>query len=159
MKYLGMIGAVTVIVSGAYVAHTMNTAAKRRLRQTEAFISLIRFIRSQIECFALPLTWALGRVPEEIYAGCGYHLPSPPLSGESLILECEIADDVTRDCIESFFYEVGKGYREQQLALCDHTVARLEERRADMASRLPIRIKVNSALSLAGAAAVVILLI
>ena len=156
---LRILGAVAVIVSGAYVAHTLNESAKRRLKQTEAFISLVRFIRSQIECFAMPLTLTLVRCPRDILKRCGYALSEPPSSGESLMSGCGIEDVGTGECMERFFLEAGRGYREQQLALCDHTVSLLEERRSELASRLPVRIKVNSALSLAGAAAVVILLI
>ena len=97
---LRILGAVAVIVSGAYVAHMLNESAKRRLKQTEAFISLVRFIRSQRECFAMPLTLTLVRCPRDILKRCGYSLSEPPPSGESLMSGCGIEDVGTGECMD-----------------------------------------------------------
>ena len=159
MSLLRMIGALAVVTSGVYAACIFNSGTRQVLRQTEAFISLLRFIRSQIECFALPLPQALGRCPAEILKGCGYDRAEKPSSGEHLMAGCCIEDTSVRRSMERFFSEIGRGYREEQLNLCDYCISSLEERRAHMASQLPMKIKVNSALSIVGAVAVVILLI
>lgn len=159
MSLLRMIGAVAVVVSGIYAAYLFNSGTRQILKQTESFISLLRFLRSQIECFALPLPQALGRCPTEILQGCGYYGNEVPISGKQFISECYISDDHVRRDVERFFSEAGKGYREEQLNLCDYCISLLEERRVSLASQLPMKIKVNSALSIAGAVAVVILLI
>ena len=159
MSLLRIAGAAVVVVSGVYAAALFNSGTRQTLRQTEAFISLLRFIRSQIECFALPLPRALARCPAELLRGCGYDSDEAPSSAEQLMRGCNISDDNVRRGLERFFSEVGRGYRKEQLSLCDYCISLLEERRAYMSSQLPMKMKVNSALSVAGAVAVVILLI
>lgn len=156
---LRVIGAATVVVSGIYAAYLFNSGTKQTIKQTESFISLLRFLRSRIECFALPLPSALARCPVEILRGCGYDGLEAPSSVNRLMSGCCISDDYVRRTMERFFLEAGRGYREEELKLYDYTVSLLEERRASMVSQLPMKIKVNSALSIAGAVAVVVLLI
>lgn len=69
-----------------------------------------------------------------------------------------ISDSAVRGQFSRFCDDIGKGYREEQLALCDYYVAVLEDRRASIASQLPLRRKLNSALCVSGALALVILL-
>lgn len=159
MSLLRVIGAATVVVSGIYAAYLFNSETKQKIKQAESFISLVRFLRSQIECFALPISHALARCPQEILNGCGYDDVEAPSSAKQLMTGCFISDNYVRRSMERFFSEAGRGYREEQLNICDYAISLLEERRASMVSQLPMRIKVNSALSIAGAAAVVVLLI
>lgn len=159
MSLLRMIGAAVVVLSGICAAYLFNSGTKQTLRQTESFISLLRFLRSQIECFSLPLPSALSRCPFEILRGCGYNESKAPSSAKQLMSGCFIYDDCVRRSMERFFFEAGRGYREEQLSLCDYCISLIEERRANMTSQLPMKIKVNSALSIAGAAAVIVLLI
>ena len=72
MSILRIAGAVMVAISGICAAYFLNLGAKRSLRQTEAFISVVRFLRSQIECFSMSVPRALERCPREILDGCGY---------------------------------------------------------------------------------------
>ena len=159
MSLLRLIGAAAVVLSGISAACLFNSGTKQTLKQTESFISLLRFLRSQIECFSLPLPSALSRCPTEILRGCGYCESESPSSARQLMEGCCIYDDRVRRSMERFFAEVGRGYREEQLSLCDYCISQVEERRANLTSQLPVKMKVNSALSLAGAAAVVVLLI
>ena len=107
----------------------------------------------------MPLPRAIGRCPHDILEGCGSRNESSPEGLASFVTECGILDDSVRRNMERFSEDAGKGYRDEQLALCDYCLSLLDARRAQLCSQLPLRIKVNSALSLAGAAAVVILLI
>ena len=146
-------------LSGICGAYFLNRGAKDGLRQTEALISFVRFLRSQIECFSLSVPRTLERCPKEILSGCGYSGEGKPRSISELIEECRIADGASKRHMERLCSDIGKGYRKEQLALCDYCISLLEERRAQLAGQLPLRIKMNSALSIAGAAAIVILLI
>ena len=137
----------------------LNKSASLSVTQTESFISWIRFLRSEIECFSMPLPRALERCPREIYEGCGYTSDVPPTGIEDLIKKCRIADGEVNRQLTRFCEDIGKGYREEQLSLCDYCLELLEARRRELAAELPTRRKLNSALCLSGALALVILLI
>ena len=143
-------------MAGAYLLNRADSAA---LEGTEGLIALVRHIRAQIECFSIPVPDILARCPAEIYESCGYDGESPPASASELAERCHISDKEAGKYIERFFAEIGKGYRQDQLALCDYTVQLLEQRRRALAEQLPIKKKRNGALCMSGALAVVILLI
>ena len=159
MNTLRIAGAVLVAFSGVMTAYVFNSGARGTLRRTEAFIGLVRFMRSQIECFVLPLPTILERCPKDTLRSCGYSSDVPPRSLGELLDGCEEVDDEVMREMRRLASELGRGYRAQQLALCDYTLSLLEARRAAASGQLPVKIKVNSALALASAAAVVILLI
>lgn len=159
MSILRIMGAALVALSGVSAAYFLNSGAKRTLRQTESFISLVRFLRSQIECFSMSVPRALERCPREILVGCGYLGDTPPRSVGELVDGCGEADGAVMREMRRLADDIGKGYREEQLTLCDYCLSLLEQQRSRISGQLPLKIKVNSALSLAGAAAVVILLI
>lgn len=154
-----IIGAAMLAVSGIAGAYLLNASAKRGLEQTEALIAWLRFMRSEIECFAMPLPRALERCPRELYARCGYHLQTPPSGVAEFISACELADAETGRQLERFAEDIGKGYRDEQLTLCDYYLELLEARRQELCGQLPTRKKLNGALCLSGALALVILLI
>ena len=159
MSILRIAGALMIAFSGAFAAYSLNKSAKDTLRQTEYFISLVRFLRAQIECFSMSVPRALERVPDEILAGCSFLGKERPKSLSELIGGCQVTDQAVMRDMSRLADDIGKGYREEQLTLCDYCLSLLEAQRSRIAGQLPLKIKVNSALSLAGAAAVVILLI
>ena len=125
--------------------------------QTEAVISLVRFLRSEIECFSMPLPRALERCPDEILRACGYKGAKPPRSPSELL--DGISDTVTKAQLSRLCDEIGKGYREEQLALCDYYLAVFEERRRKLADQLPAKRKMNCTLCVCSALALVIILL
>ena len=159
MSGLRILGAVMIALSGLAGAYMLNVNAKQGLSQTEAFISLLRYIRSEIECYSMPIPRALARCPKEILAGCGYAEKGAADSFLGLLDKCKINDSATEKILRSLADGIGKGYRDEQLALCDNYISRLDERRRSLASELPMRKKMNSALCVSGALAIVILLI
>ena len=102
---------------------------------------------------------ALERCPREILDGCGYVGDALPRSVDELLDSCVDVDTSVMREMRRLADDIGKGYREEQLTLCDYCLSLLEQQRSRISGQLPLKIKVNSALSLAGAAAVVILLI
>ena len=158
MSMLRIIGAAVTVFSGIAAAYMLNGAARLTLCQNEAFISLVRFIRTEIECYATPVPRALERCPEGVLCACGYTGHGSPSSVSELAKRCKIYDSSTQKSVEGFAKSIGRGYREEQLALCDHYIDELENRRRVISAELPIRKKMNSALCVSGALAVVILL-
>lgn len=159
MLYYRIAGAVIVALSGAAGAYILNASARTALVQTEAFISLLRSLRSDIECFAMPIPKALARCSKELYRSCGYLSDVPPSGIDALLSGCKISDAELRRLLESFSGDVGRGYRDGQLALFDYCLSQLEARRKRLCEGLPAKRRMNSALCLSGALAIVILLI
>lgn len=145
-----------IALSGAGAAYMLNKSARISVTRTESAISLIRFLRSEIECFAMPLPRALERCPRDILRGCGYTGEKPPRSLWE-IAECQ-SDSVTKAQLSRFCDEIGKGYRDEQMVLCDYYLAVLEDRRQQLSDQLPARRKMNSALCMSSALGLVILL-
>ena len=143
--------------SGIAAAYTLNQAAKRGLSQTESFIALVRYLRSEIECFSMPLPRAMARCPQELLEGCGCTREVSDL--RELLRVCSVYDARAFKLVSRFCDEVGRGYRDEQLALCDYYITLLDEYRAELTVALPERRKRNGALCVAGALALVIVLI
>ena len=83
----------------------------------------------------------------------------PPRSFEALLTFCAIRDGETEQLIRSFAEEFGKSYREEQSRGCDYYFSLLDARREGLVSQLPAKKRINSALCVSGALALVILLI
>lgn len=159
MSILRMVGIAAVALSGVLLTQTLNGIAKVSLLQIESFILLIRFFKTEIECFASPIPRILSKCPRNIIIGCGYLYDEEPKDAEALLLGCKFSDSKTEECVKRFFSSLGRGYIDEQLVVCDYCISELEERRRRLSDTLTSRIKINSALCLGGALAVVILLI
>lgn len=157
MTILRIFGAVILSLSGIAAAYALNSTAQRGLSQAEAFISFLRFLRSEIECFSMPLSRAMARCPSDILTECGCEEQIHGLRG--FLQCCAVYDSETVELMLRFCDDVGKGYRDEQLLLCDYYISLLDERRRYLFEALPSRKKRNSALCLAGALALVIVLI
>ncbi len=159
MSALKIVGVLIIAVSGIVGSYTLNCAARRSLEQTEGFIAILRRLRSDIECFSMPLPTFLERCPSELYAKCGYSSDGAPRSVAALVDGCSVYDAESCKTMRAFARSIGRGYREEQLAICDYYTDILEERRQRLCEQLPNKTKRNSAMCLCGALAVVILLI
>ena len=100
----------------------------------------------------------LEKCPVRILEACGYRGECPK-SVLELIDACAVNDMECERMMRAFATSIGKGYRAEQLALCDYYIGLLESRRRTAAEQLPLKIKRNSAICLCGALAVVILFI
>ena len=159
MVFCRIAGALIVVGSGVLGACFMNRSAAERLSQVEAWLSLLRYTRMQVDCFALPMSVILRRADTELLRRCGYGGESNPESFDALWSGCVIHDGACAEWMRDFSREFGKSYREEQSRGCEYYEALLEQRRETLISELPMKKKVHSALWISGALAVVILLI
>jgi hypothetical protein len=72
---------------------------------------------------------------------------------------CEVSDQQSAAIMRRFAADIGKGYVDEQLALCDYCLTLLEERRQSLCDSLPAKLRMNGALCIAGALALVIILV
>ncbi len=165
-----LIGSLTLILTGGYVALTVSRFERRRMAVLDAYISLIYYIKGQIDCYALPIGDILLRADPELLAAClGVDgevpadiprrfleggAPLPALVRESRLYlgpECE-------RLLMTFAGELGHTFRAEQVARCDHYIAALGEERRRLCESLPARVRVSTALSLCAALGAAILL-
>ena len=80
-----VIGTVILLLAGGYISAAMTRFERRRLRVLDGYISLIYYIKGQIDCYAMPLSDILARADPAVIAAClGLDSPDalPPLSGQ-----------------------------------------------------------------------------
>jgi len=120
---------------------------KKQLSSLNAWISLLYYIRGQIDCFSLPLCEILARVDPSILNELGYvdgdvtlatllEASTPCVPQESLF--------TLRACLS----ELGKSYREEQVKRCDYYLKQLEKQRDERKTALPSRAKLSVTLNL-----------
>lgn len=158
MNFLRIIGAALVTCSGIFLARSLNVSERRALAEIEGIIAFLRFMRSNIDAYSMPLSEIFSRCPQRIYASCGYSRDVPPRSVGELFSECCVSDGASAERLCEFAAEIGKGYRDEQLALLSRTLDFLEERRRELSGALPARARVRATLCLGVSLSVIILL-
>ncbi len=159
MLFYRIIGAVMLVLSGVAGAYYMNRAASAALAQVEAHVSFLRYVRLQVECFALPISEILRKCDRELLLGCGYRRDLVPKNLADFLAGIEHWDPECEGIMRSFSVEFGKGYRDEQVRSCEYHAELLEARREALSARLPERKKLYSTLCVTGALAVVIILL
>lgn len=159
MILLRLAGALTLVFSGVIAAHRINSFVSASLEQTEGMISLVRFIRVQVDCFALPIGEILALCGEKELFACGYRGSGTPKNLSVLVGNLKVSDNIAYKHFCSFASEFGRGYREEQLSECDYYLALLEEHKRSLVAALPAKKKRNSALCVTASLALAVLLL
>lgn len=152
-------GAAVIFMCGVEISRRLNEKITADHQRIEKYILLLRYVRSQIDCFALPIGDILGRADSVLLAGCGWEREEPPSSVEDMLGEALVEDEDARGILLEFCKDFGKSYLDEQIRRCDHYISLLDERRNALAKDLPRKKKLNSTLCISGAVAVIILLI
>ena len=143
--WIKIIGSILLCASGAFSAISLCRFHRRRLETTDGFISLIYYIKGQVDCYARPIGDILLSLPPEILRAC--NCPRGANSLEELILESRIyLDRESLRLVTSFSSEFGSIFREEQTRRCDHYITLLRERRGEIASRLSSEMRSGSAI-------------
>ena len=163
-----LLGTLLLLGAGGYVSLAVNRFERRRLSVLDGYVSLIQYIKGQIDCYAMPLTDILARADPALIAAClGLDapravqsapweeiIPLPTLIHESrLYLEPE-----SERLLTTFTGELGAVFRAEQVARCDYYLEALTRQRSKLAEALPARLRVGSTLCMCCAVAVTILL-
>ncbi len=154
-----ILGIFVVAGCGISAASIVRTRGKARLEGLEGLIELLRFIRSQIECFAKPLPRILSEAPRELYVQCGYTGEGAPRDLKEILENSDICDTEAREIFESASLELGRGYLREQLRCCDYYLDLLEQRRAALSEGLPAKAKAQGAVCIATALGAIIILL
>ena len=130
---------------------------RRRLETLDGFISLIYYIKGQVDCYARPIGDILASLPPEILRDC--NCPEGVGSLEETVSESKIYLD--RDSLRllaSFSSEFGSTFREEQTRRCEHYISVLRDKRAVVAGRLSADVRSGSAVCICVSLCLMILL-
>ena len=155
-----MIGTLLLILTGGYLSCTVSRFERRRLGVLDGYISLLYYIKGQIDCYAMPISDILARADPALIAAClGVATadsvpPLPALVQESrLYLEPECERLLT-----TFTGELGTTHRAEQVARCDYYIQALTRERGKLADALPARLRTCSTLCICCAVAAAVML-
>lgn len=157
MLLIKLLGGGLILSAGSFAAYSAVRFEKRKLSVIDGWIDLIFHIRSQIDCYLMPLDEILACTDREILKACMCQTPHPSLS---TLLESSspYISNESKRLLSSFVKEIGGSYREEQLRRCDYYINTLRIIREKIADDLPARQKLCIALSLCAAAGTAILL-
>ena len=123
----------------------------------DGFISLLFYIKGQIDCYSLPLDKILSSVSEDILQSCNCR--EKPDSIEQMIKNSKIyLEDESMRLLNAFSAEFGSTYREEQLKRCDYYIQALSEQRRRLSDDLPAKSKIGSALCICSSLGIMIIL-
>lgn len=149
------LGGALILAAGTWIAVGTARYERRRLSALDAWIELILYVRTQIDCYLTPLDNILSSAPHRLIKqlGCADRDLCTLLSHSRPDL-----DERAYEQLELLLCELGGSYRAEQVKLCDYRLALLRDLRERLAAELPARQKRVITLSLSAAAGLAILL-
>ncbi len=150
-------GGAVLLLTGVITAILHRRYQWRKLRTIDGFISLLFFIKGQIDCYARPRSEILRLLPLEVFCAC--NCPSGAETLEELLDASRIyLDDEPMRLISSFASEFGSTFRGEQLRRCDYYISSLTEERKRVFSEVNSRVRSGTALLVSACVGAIILL-
>ena len=159
MQFFTVSGAMVVALCGLEGARRLNKSADDDLSGVSAYLSLLRYTRTQIDLYALPVSEIFERCSRELLLSCGWRAEVAPSSFDELFDCCKINDKEAKKVIMDFCTGFGRNYREEELRRCDASVDALKRCYERLFSEMTSKKKLNFTLCLSGSLALIILLI
>ena len=161
-----LVGSFLLLLAGGYVSVAITSFERRRLRVLDGYISLIYYIKGQIDCYAMPLGEILASADPAVIAAClGLDMTTPlpqvpadrPLS--AMVKESRLyLEPETDRLLTTLTGELGSTYREEQVMRCDHYLNALSEERKRLRDTLPSRLRATCTLCICCAVGAAVLL-
>lgn len=158
MHFFKWLGVGVILCCGIFAGVFFAAFERRRLAQAEGFLSLLRMIRLQIDCFSMPLSRILAECDIEVLRACG--VSAPPADFKTLLREAKLylSEEICR-LLTDFGGRLGGSYREEQLRCCDFYLARLAPYCDALRTELPKRERMALLLPPALSVALILLLL
>lgn len=136
MLFCKLIGGVLIVFCGYTCGRVISQRGERKLKQTEAFLALIIHVRNMIDRYLMPIDRIFRECDEKLLSDCGacgeFESFGALLESAELFLDAEICDG-----LRNFSEELGRGWRESQIRLCDEQILRLTRERERLSTDLP----------------------
>ena len=160
-----VIGCIVLLIAGGYVSLAVVRFERRRLRVLDGYISLIYYIKGQIDCYAMPLVEILAHADPTLIAAClglesASTLPAlPPAPLPTMVQESRLyLEPESERLLTTFTGELGSALRGEQVARCEYYIQALTEERKKLSDTLPARLRVSCVLCMCCATLAAILL-
>lgn len=157
MLTLKLMGLTCLLATGGTAAFTLVREWNHRLHVLEAWLTLLRHIRAQIDCFLLPLDKSLANADPKLVAAAGGGQAEYTLHALLLRARPYLSDECDR-LLTALLRELGTTYKEEQLRRFDYYFAMLQIERDKLASVVPQRKKLCITLCLAAAVGTALIL-
>ncbi len=148
------LGVIFLLCACLYLSAAAGSFERRRVRQSEGMLMLLRHIRTQISCFRTPIGDIYASFCSDELESCGF-LPRLR-EGEDFctaLQECRqslLLDEEETDLLAAFGKEVGGSYRDEQVEGCDYYIGELERICRNRREEQPKRVRLARSLVLAG---------
>ncbi len=155
-------GSLLLVGLSLYGAYSFTLLEHRRVRQTEGFLLLIRYIRTQIACFRPTLGEIYDSFENRALLECGFLAALRERGFSSALRDTRPAlylDEEELKLLATFADEIGRSYSSEELALCDYTAREMEKAMEKRREEAPRRTRVASSLMMTGGLALVFLLL
>ena len=163
-------GVLLLLLAGGYVSAAVSRFERRRLQVLDGYLSLLYYVKGQIDCYAMPLSDILMRADPTVLSAClggeggglyavacldpnGGRLLTDMIRDSHLYLEPE-----SERLLLTWAGELGATYRAEQVARCDYYVEALTAERRKLYEALPARLRTTATLCLCATLAAAILL-
>ena len=161
ISILKMLGSLGIVVSSMIFYGENQRYQSKKIRQMNAFISLIEHIKNMIQSYMLPIDKILCRCDAEIMKECGISTcESDSKSLKDIFESAEFY--INSDAVEvilNFASEFGGSYATEQVRLCERCCESLTKLRDKQKETLDKERKVNFAICLSISLSAILLLI
>ena len=143
-----IIGAILIFLVSIIVSSNYEKRKKQEIVDLKAMVSLLQFIKNQIEYFSLPISEILAKYSTDNecvkeFVDTGY---------------LSFSDKNIQDELIKCFTQLGKGFKEEQISLLNYNIELTNKTIKSNEESNPQKIKVYRAMSLFISSCVVILL-
>lgn len=149
MKFLG---GVFILLASVLCAYHYEKRLKTKSLHIQELSSFITYIKSQIEYFSYPINTIFERY-EAKSEFINEIIKNPDC------LKSEGFDSDIQNTLLNFFSSLGKGYKKEQLSLCDYTISSLSSYVQALKKEYPSKVKVFRSMSLFVGISIVILIV
>ena len=157
MLALKLLGSLLILFAGGTGALSIVRMERQRLSVLDAWIELLQFIRSGIDCYLAPLGDLFSAIDLDLFRTCMGRSKTKSFADLLAASRLFLSFDAHRQ-LSAFFREIGGGNREEQIKRCDYAIGALREIRAKQAEELAPKQKAHGALCICASLAVAILL-
>ena len=156
-----VIGSLIIFCGGVLAANYFNGKASRILAEAESCAKLVRYVREQVDSYAMPLPEILVRIStEEVFESILHKEDEDSVKiFKELAENIKITDFEVRKSIIKFLKDFGRASREEEIKECDDCFRCISARRNILAENLPKQKKINTVLCIAASLALIILML
>ena len=149
-------GALLLFVSALLTSRRYAEGERGRLRDLESLMEFVRYVRTQIDCFLLPIDQITRDYKPREVSELTAILQKFPFPESIEKLRAHIHQE-EYGVLETFANSLGRGYRDEQIKLCTLCLDGLEEIRTRQKKDIQSKIKMVRSFCLLGSLMVILL--